>query len=248
MKICAVIPARMESTRFPGKPLTMIQGQPLLAYPLAVAQACSAIAEVIVATANDDIAAAAKRLGARPVRTTQAHTTGTDRMHEVAALTHWSADWYLNIQVDEVALKTSMLQFLIEQATRAHEAMATLSTPFRALDEFKDANRVKVLADSKDHAVSFSRGSIVELSRTITLSDLARLRLQRHIGVYLFSQQALQAFAACPPCLWETTERLEQLRALHLGLRPLVCEVDHPGVAIDVPEDVALVASHLERL
>lgn len=230
-----VIPARYESARLPGKPLADIGGRPMIArvYDRACA---SGAAAVIVATDDHRVARAASAAGARVELTSADHASGTDRIAEVAERLGWPDDRIVvNLQGDEPLMPPA----LIAQAARllaAHPdaAIATLMTPVENDDALNDSSTAKVVFDRAGRALYFSRAPI-PYERESGRTEPPR----RHIGLYAYRVRDLKTFCAEPPCALELSERLEQLRALWMGLTIVVADaVEPPGRGVDTQADL----------
>jgi 3-deoxy-manno-octulosonate cytidylyltransferase (CMP-KDO synthetase) len=246
------IPARHRSTRLPGKMLAPIQGKPMLqwVYERALASGAS---DVLIATDDEAIAAAAGRFGAPARMTSAAHSSGTDRLAELAAIERWpDADIVVNVQGDEPLIPPAVIsQVATLLESDAEAAIATLATPVESLAEFLDPNAVKVVADSKGRALYFSRAP-VPWSRDGAPSGLSSQAVfagaRRHVGIYAYRVGALRRLASLPPTLLEKAEKLEQLRALENGLVIRVADAaERPGPDVNTAEDLARVADLLAR-
>jgi 3-deoxy-manno-octulosonate cytidylyltransferase (CMP-KDO synthetase) len=220
----------------PGKPLADINGKPMIVWVYEAARRSDA-AEVIVATDDERVAAACRKARARVELTAKDHASGTDRIAELATRLAWADDdIVVNVQGDEPLLPPR----LVDQVARLLEAeptagVATLVTGVRDEREFRDPNIVKVVGDGAGGALYFSRAPI-PYPRDGALPGSAR----RHIGIYAYRARSLKAIADAPPCTLETTERLEQLRPLWLGIRILVADaVEVPPRGVDTAEDLA---------
>lgn len=242
-----VIPARYGSTRLPGKALADIAGRPMIAW--VHDQACRSPArEVIVATDDERIAAACRKYGARAEMTAADHASGTDRIAELAERRGWDDEQIVvNVQGDEPLLPPKLVSQVADllAATEA-AAIATLTTPVRTEDEFRDPNRVKVVTDREGFALYFSRAPIPHRA-----AGPSGAMTRRHVGIYAYRAGSLKVLSAAPPSPLEREEQLEQLRALHLGLRIVVADaVDAPARGVDTQEDLeairAIVASRSE--
>ena len=239
-----VIPARYGSTRLPGKALADIAGRPMIAWVHEQARRSQA-REVIVATDDERIAAACREHGARVLITAADHASGTDRIAELAERCGWDDEQIVvNVQGDEPLLPPKLVsQVALLLAETPSAAIATLTTPVRTDEEFRNPNMVKVVTDREGFALYFSRAPIPHRPAGPP-AELAR----RHIGIYAYRAGSLKALSAAPPAPLEREERLEQLRALHLGLRIAVSDaVDAPPRGVDTREDLeairAIVAS-----
>jgi 3-deoxy-manno-octulosonate cytidylyltransferase (CMP-KDO synthetase) len=239
----AVIPARYASTRLPGKPLKDIAGKPMIewVYRQTVKSGAS---EVIVATDDERIVAACRGFGARAEMTSTEHASGTDRIAELARRFEWHDEQIVvNVQGDEPLISP----VCIAQTARLlgwhpQAAIATLTTPLESETEFRDPNFAKVVTDKDGWALYFSRAPIP------WPRDGGMPAVMRHIGLYAYRARGLRAISAAPPCAIEEAEKLEQLRALWLGLRIIVERAaEPPAPAVDTEEDLAKVRRYLER-
>jgi 3-deoxy-manno-octulosonate cytidylyltransferase (CMP-KDO synthetase) len=236
-----VIPARHDSVRFPGKPLAEIAGRSMIARVYERAKKAERAARVIVATDDERILKAVKEFGGEAMLTRRDHSSGTDRVAEVAA--HVPAAIYVNVQGDEPLIDPAAIDAIVA-AMQDDETIqiATPSTIIKATNEIMDPNVVKVVADFDGNALYFSRAPIPWV-RDRGASVAARH--SKHIGLYACRREALLDFATFPPGELERIEQLEQLRWLENGYRIRVVEVDYEAVSVDVPADVAKVGKIL---
>ena len=233
-----VVPARFASTRLPGKPLALLAGTPLVLHVHRLALRSGA-REVVVATDDSRIRDTCARAGADVEMTDASHPSGTDRIAEVAMRRGWAPDAVVvNVQGDEPLLPPA----LIAQAAGLLEtdraaAMATLATPITTAAEYRDPNVVKVVASRDGRALYFSRAPIPwERDGAAPRPGSAR----RHLGIYAYRVDALQRLSEAPPSPLEQVERLEQLRALQMGLVIAIADAcEAPGPGIDTPDDLA---------
>jgi 3-deoxy-manno-octulosonate cytidylyltransferase (CMP-KDO synthetase) len=231
-----VIPARYASSRLPGKPLADIGGRPMIAWVHEQARRSGA-AEVIVATDDARIVEACEAFGARAEMTAPSHASGTDRIAELARRLAWPDERIVvNVQGDEPLLPPALVsQVASLLAAHAEAGIATLMTPIESEQEFHDPNIVKVVTDRIGHALYFSRAPIPWPRDGGALSAP-----RRHVGLYAYRVGELKALSAEPPCDLETTERLEQLRALWLGYRIAIADaVEPPPRGVDTERDLA---------
>lgn len=245
MSFRVVIPARYASTRLPGKPLLPIAGRPMIEHVWRRAQATGA-REVLIATDDARIEAAALAFGASVVMTSPDHLSGTDRLAEVAHRQGWPADSVIvNVQGDEPLLPSANVdQVATLLQADADAAMATLMTPLTDERDFQDPNIVKVVSDRFGRALYFSRAPI-PWPRDGRGTD-ATVVGWRHIGLYAYRVGALATLAALAPTPLELTERLEQLRALENGIKiSIAAALETPGPGVDTPEDLERVAQLL---
>ena len=235
-----VLPARYESSRFPGKPLAVIAGKPLIQWVYERARGIRGAGRVVVATDHAGIAAAVKGFGGEVVVTTGDHRTGTDRVAEVAR--SLDADIVVNLQGDEPVFPTGLVEEMVA-AIQSDPAIdiVTACHAIREEDEFKNPNIVKVVIGGDRRALYFSRSSVPHLFGTApqeTIGDKPQGLGYRHVGIYVFRRTSLIRFSALPPAPLELLENLEQLRALENGMVIHVVETTQPTVGVDVPDDV----------
>lgn len=242
MSVLGVIPARWGSTRFPGKPLCRIAGKPMIQWVWERARLAKCLEEVLVATDDDRIADACRQFGAKVVMTSAAHPTGTDRVAEVARTQ--AADCVVNIQGDEPLLDPAAVSAVVERLQQAPELdMTTAAVPDN--DRIAaDPNIVKVVVDREGRALYFSRAPIPYWRdrQAIAVPEIYR----RHIGLYAYRRNFLLQLGQQEPCWLEKVEQLEQLRALYIGGKIGVVDVEWHGIAVDVPKDVIKVERLLE--
>lgn len=229
-RIAIGIPARHGSTRFPGKPLVMLAGQPLIAHVIARALAAE-LGPVVVATDDARIAEAAARHGAEVRMTAPDHASGTDRLAEAFAAV--DCDIVVNVQGDEPMIRPQAIRAAVQPLLQNPELpMATLAEPL-APELAGDANAVKVVVDARGHALYFSRALIPHPRREGVAQPL------KHIGLYAYRRDFLLAYPQLSPSPAEMAEQLEQLRALHHGHAIAVTVGDFATIGVDTPEDLA---------
>jgi 3-deoxy-manno-octulosonate cytidylyltransferase (CMP-KDO synthetase) len=234
--VIGVIPARWGSTRFPGKILHPLCGRPLLAWVAERARAARRLDALLIATDDPRIEAAATALGLEAVRTSPDHPSGTDRVAE--AIRGRKADGVVNIQGDEPMVDPALIDRLAEWILEGKEwDMATAATPISDPALIANPSVVKIVTAEDGRALYFSR-AVIPFPRDPGDPLPAGPVYVRHIGLYAYRTDFLRRLVAAPPCASERIEKLEQLRALHLGgrIRVLMAEAQGPGV--DTPEDV----------
>lgn len=245
-----VIPARHASTRLPGKPLLMLAGEPMILHVHRLALRSGA-AEVIVATDDERIRLACSAAGAAVEMTAERHVSGTDRIAEVAQRRGWAdGDIVVNVQGDEPLLPSALIgQAAALLAASPAASIATLATPIASESDYLDPNVVKVVARADGIALYFSRAPVPwDRDGFASRPPAAGLHrgARRHLGIYAYRVAALRQLAAAPPAALEQRERLEQLRALAMGLSIAVADaVEVPGPGVDTPEDLVRVEALL---
>lgn len=237
----AVIPARYASTRFPGKPLALLRGKPMVQHVHERCVESGAFSRVLVATEDERIARAVRSFGGEVAMTSAGCATGTDRVAEVARQ-HPGLEVLVNVQGDEPALHPSSLAALAEAFADPAVQMCTLVRPLES-SERADPAVVKAVVAQSGWALYFSRADVP--FRREGGDEPPRWG---HLGIYGYRRRALLELAALPPSPLERAECLEQLRALEHGLGILCVQTPHGSVAVDRPEDVPRAEAALGRL
>lgn len=252
MSFNVVIPARHASMRLPGKPLLPIAGKAMIEH--VYRRACESGAQhVLIATDDDAIEAACQGFGAQVQMTATSHASGTDRIAEVAAALRWDEEQIVvNVQCDEPLIPPAIIRQAAELLRLAPEAkIATLAEPIRSLDEYLDPNVVKVALAESGLALYFSRAPIPWNRDGATAGLLSQADCSnalRHIGIYAYRVGSLLKLSASSPSPLESAERLEQLRALWLGMSIKVAiAVESPGLGVDTEKDLEAVAAMIEN-
>jgi 3-deoxy-manno-octulosonate cytidylyltransferase (CMP-KDO synthetase) len=235
-----VIPARYASTRLPGKPLLDIAGMPMIQH--VYRRACESEAKaVVIATDDERIRHAAEALGAQVVMTRADHQSGTDRIQEVATILGLSEQTVVvNVQGDEPLIPPATIN---QVAANLHKFTdAGISSLFHTLYdavELHNPNAVKVVTDAQGYALYFSRSPL-------PWQDTDPVHGKRHVGIYAYRVATLNRFVSWPRSLLEVSERLEQLRAMHHGVRIIMDEaVQRVPAGVDTPEDLEAVRRFL---
>lgn len=229
----AAIPARWASTRFPGKPLALLAGEPMIVHVVRRAGEARTVGAVVVATDDERVAVVAAAAGAEVVMTGTC-ASGTDRVAE-AVLGRAGWEIVVNVQGDEPRIAPANIDALVAGMKAAPEVgMATLCWP---LDPARagDPNAVKVVRSASRRALYFSRSPLPFPRDPEAAAGLSRL----HLGIYGFRREALESFVALPPSPLERAEGLEQLRALENGIEVLVLDAPQPSFGVDTPQDLA---------
>ena len=247
MKTYALIPSRFGSSRFPGKPLAMLAGKPLVAWVVEAVRRARSPDAVLVATDDERIAAAVRGCGGEAVMTPSDLPSGTDRI-ACAARTYLGGDFgdddlLVNVQGDEPLLDPALVDALAAKLRDDPRwSMATAVAPIRSADDLAAKSVVKVALDRDDGALYFSRAAI-PFDRD-SAPDVSGGLYVRHLGIYAYRGEFLKRYIAEPQCALEKTEKLEQLRALWMGAKIAVVRTEDEGVGVDTPED----AERVEKL
>ena len=236
MKIAGIIPARWNSTRFPGKPLALIAGKPLVQHVWEQCQKTSELDRIVIATDDGRIVDAARNFGAEVVLTRADHPTGTDRLAEVAEQMP-EVGALINIQGDEPLIDPLLVDRLAETLrSNSDLKMVTAASVIREVDALDNPNVVKVVLGANGDALYFSR-SRIPFARDPTATPVTF----RHQGIYGYQREFLLQFVRWPQSTLEKIEQLEQLRALENGACIHVLITEHEAQGVDTPEDVAAV-------
>ncbi|MGA2904398.1 MAG: 3-deoxy-manno-octulosonate cytidylyltransferase [Candidatus Korobacteraceae bacterium] len=235
----AIIPARLASTRLPGKVLRKIAGRPMLAYVYEAARACPELQGVVVATDSDEIADLCRQHRWDYRMTSAEHRSGTDRVHEVAQTV--DADVYVNVQGDEPLARREHLDVLLELMQCDAIEVGTLKTACSS-EDLSNPNAVKVVTALDGNALYFSRATI-----PFDRDRAGTVRYYKHLGFYAYRKAALDRFCALPESELERNERLEQLRFLENGIAIHVAETPFNTVGVDTEEDLRLVEAILRQ-
>ncbi|MBU2976981.1 3-deoxy-manno-octulosonate cytidylyltransferase [Alteromonas sp. C1M14] len=241
MAFTVIIPARYGSSRFPGKPLADIQGQPMITHVVARAQEAGA-ERIIVATDDKRIASVAEH-HAEVALTAATHESGTERLSEVISTLHIADDTVVvNVQGDEPFVPAQNIrQVALNLAKDDRIAIATLATPITDMEEVLNPNAVKVVVNARKEALYFSR-SPIPFQRATMMTDPSKADPScylRHIGLYAYKAAYVSQYVHYAPSALEHIESLEQLRALWYGDIIHVDEaVAPPPIGIDTPEDL----------
>lgn len=226
MKTIAIIPARYNSTRFPGKSLCLIKGKTMIEHVYLRVRKAKLVNEVLVATDDKRIFDVVKKFGGNVVMTSKKHKSGTDRIAE--AIRDLSCDYVLNVQGDEPLIPHKALDKLIKFAQNTPDKMFTIATPLKNLKDMANPNIVKVEMDENNDALHFSRYSTLYIGKEYF----------RHVGVYLYTRECLEKFVNFKRSALEQSKNLEQLRALENGINIKVLKVHNMPLDVNVPEDL----------
>jgi len=228
-----LIPARMASTRLPGKPLADIAGLPMIVHVLRRAAAAN-IGEAVVATDSEAVMAAVEKSGGRAVMTRSDHVSGSDRIYEAleALDPEHSVELVVNVQGDLPTIAPADIRAALEPLADRHVDIATLAGEIKDPSDLTNPNVVKVkgkqVAPGRLHATAFTRANAEGPGPHY-----------HHIGLYTYRRAALERFVKLPPSANEQRERLEQLRAMDNGMRIDVALVKSVPLGVDTPEELA---------
>lgn len=235
MSVLIVIPARMGSERFYGKPLYNLLGKPMIEWVWERAKQIKGIDDVIVATDSEQIKNKVKEFGGKSIITSKDCLSGTDRVAEIAEI--MDADYYVNLQGDEPTIDPKNLEALINSLVKGYE-MVTLDFEL-AEEDAKNPDIVKVVKDINNFALYFSR-SPIPYPRNLKI-------FRKHIGIYGYKKETLFKLVSLPPSPLEKAEGLEQLRALYNGIKIYVEEALFDSISVDTIEDAKKAEEYLKR-
>lgn len=244
MKVIAFIPSRFDSERFPGKPLALIAGKPMLEHVYARALACPDVAEVIVATDDERIMGCVQDFGGKAMMTSRDHPSGTDRIAEaIERLGLDKDDLIVNVQGDQPLFHPSAISDMIAPLREDPQIpMGTLKYRIRDEREIHDPNHVKVVTDHEGFALFFSRSPIPHFR-----SPGAKKVFYKHLGFYAYRRDFLSEFGRLSMGELESSEKLEQLRALEHGFKIKVVETPYDSIEVDTPEDIKRVEALMSQ-
>lgn len=234
MKIIAMIPARFDSTRFPGKLMKDLGGKTIISRTYESVRLTELFDEVYVVTDNEVIKNEIERAGGKVIMSKKEHECGSDRIAE--AVEFMDIDIVVNVQGDEPFIKKEPLQAILEVFKGKDAAridLASLMQEITDWEQIADPNLVKVVVDHQNFALYFSRSPI-----PYPRDRQSGVRYFKHIGVYAFRKQALMDFYSLPMRSLEATEKLENLRYLEYGKKIKLVETEFKGIGIDTPEDL----------
>lgn len=247
MKFIGIIPARYASTRFPGKPLAMLGGKPMI--QRVYEQVNGLLDKAVVATDDERIRQAVEAFGGEVVMTSPNHKSGTDRCHEAYTKVGEGCDVIINIQGDEPFIQPAQIEAVKSCFAEEGTQIATLVKPFTPADGWaalQNPNSPKVVVDGKMNALCFSRSVIPYLRGAESDEWLSRHTYYKHIGLYAYRAEVLAEITRLPQSPLELAESLEQLRWLENGYRIRVAITSQETIGIDTPEDLEKAEKFLE--
>lgn len=240
MKTIGIIPCRYQSSRFPGKPLALINNKPMMWHVYQRAIESNILDEVYIATDDSRIEEVAKEFNLKTVMTSNTHSTGTDRVAQAASLI--DADYYVNIQGDEPFIEPEAIRATALEIANCDDALVQATnayTPMDVISDVVDSNTVKVVMDIHNHALSYSRQPI-----PYPKSGIANYYKQ--LGLYAFKKSGLQIFSETPPAYLEQVEGVEMYRLLEHGYKIKMVETNDASISVDTPSDLIRVQSIIQ--
>lgn len=248
MNFFAIIPARYESTRFPGKPLADLGGKPVIIR--VYEQVKKVLPDVAVATDDQRIETAVQKAGGFTLMTNKSHKSGTDRCGEAAKQLCTSGkqlDVIIDIQGDEPFIEAEQIKLLMKSFDDPKVDIATLANPILFNDDIFDSNIVKVITNKNGFAMYFSRSPIPYLRNIDQASWSNHFPFLKHVGIYAYKYKVLQEITNLPQSSLELAESLEQNRWLENGYKIKVGHTDIETIGIDAPEDLIKASKYLSK-
>jgi 3-deoxy-manno-octulosonate cytidylyltransferase (CMP-KDO synthetase) len=237
MASVGIIPARYEASRFTGKVLADIEGKPMIQHVWERAKKARLLDDLIIACDDDRIIKAVEEFGGKAVSTAKEHTSGTDRLKEVA--NPLDVDIIVNIQADEPLLHPTMIDSLVGVLQEEKQiVMASLMRRIEDPGDIDNTNIVKVVVDKDNFALYFSRAAIPFIREKGLMPEAGPLPYYKHIGLYAYTKDFLFTFGNLPPSSLEECEKLEQLRALEHGYKIKMIETGYDTIGVDTPVDL----------
>ena len=245
MKFIAVIPARYSSSRFPGKPLAVLAGKPVI--QRVYEQVTKVLSEAWVATDDERIYNTVSDFGGKAVMTRQDHKSGTDRIEEAVEKIKTDADVIVNIQGDEPFIQPSQIEMVCKQFDNPSTQIATIGKPFTSMEAVENPNSPKIVTDVNGFALYFSR-SVIPYVRGVEEKEwLSHFPFLKHLGIYAYRREVLREITRRPQSPLEKAESLEQLRWLQNGYRIRVVITNVETVGIDTPDDLRRAEEFLKK-
>jgi len=243
MKFVGIIPARFASSRFPGKPLAMINGKTMINHVYEQASACNELSSVIVATDDERIYKEVSSFGGEVMMTSNEHRSGTERCNEVSTQLIEEgqidvSDVIINIQGDEPFFQPQQIRLLVDSFNDTDVKIATLAKKIGNSEKLFDPNMVKVIIDKFDYAIYFSRSPLPHVREKNSEEWLSVQSYYKHIGIYAYRANVLQGICKLEPSPLEISESLEQLRWIDNGYKIKVQITKIESIGIDTPEDI----------
>lgn len=236
MRSIGIIPARYASSRFPGKPLAVLGGKPVI--KRVVEQVSPILDDIYVATDDSRIFNAVTAFGGKAVMTRTSHRSGTDRIREALEKIGGEFDIVINIQGDEPFIQRSQIETVMECFNDSRTQIATLGKPFESMEAVNNPNSPKIVVDNNGYAMYFSRSIIPFVRGKQEEEWLGAYPFLKHIGLYAYRTNVLKEITELPQSSLELAESLEQLRWLQNGYKIKVGTTDVETIGIDTPDDL----------
>ena len=246
MKILGIIPARFDSSRFPGKPLIDILGKSMIQRVYERSRMCASLSDVVVATDDTRIFDHVISFGGKAMMTSKSHQTGTDRCVEIINSVVESYSAVINIQGDEPTIDPRQLELVASCFQNPNCELATLALPIKSEEILFDSSKIKLVIDQAFNAVYFSRQAI-PFQQKPQSEWLTHFNYLKHVGIYGYRTDVLNAIGKLPPSSLELAESLEQLTRLESGYKIQVRLTDIDSISVDIPKDVNRVIDILNR-
>lgn len=242
-RIIAIIPARYQSSRFPGKPLAVLNGKPMIQWVYETVNNIENILETYVATDDERILECVESFDGKAIMTSSEHRSGTDRISEcIDILKLQKDDIILNIQGDEPLIQKEMIDELISTIKDTEFYMGTLKEKINSIEEIENPNIVKVITDINNNAIYFSRNPIPHCR-----GKIGDISYYRHVGIYAYKVYFLKKYINLPPSMLEISESLEQLRVIENGYKIKVKETKCSSIGVDTIEQLRLAEKIMKR-
>ncbi len=245
MKFAVVIPARYESSRFPGKPLIDIGGKTMIQRVYEQCLLVKSLSKIIVATDDDRIAQVVVKFGGNVCMTSNTHQSGTDRIQEVVSLLGLEEEVIINVQGDEPFIDPLQIEKLIACFEDKNAAIATLVKKVTDQETLHNPNTPKVILNNNQYAIYFSRAVIPSIRNVAKEDWLSKHDYFQHIGIYGYKREVLKEITQLSQSTLEIAESLEQLRWLENGYAIKTAITDIETIAIDTPDDLAKVLAKM---
>jgi 3-deoxy-manno-octulosonate cytidylyltransferase (CMP-KDO synthetase) len=246
MKITAVIPARLESTRFPRKILADIDGKPMLWHVWSRVMQAQRINEAIVATDSEEVLEIVNQWGGYALMTSPACSSGTDRIASLLPMI--PSDYIINIQGDEPLIDPLLIDALADRCFSGNPELVTAVYPLASLDELTNTAIVKVVRNASGRAIYFSRQTVPYVRDHCLDQWLQQSCFWGHVGIYAYQREILSQFSTMPVSQLESAEKLEQLRFIEAGYQFDVVETSYHPYAVDYPADISRVLAQFPQV
>lgn len=247
MRSIGIIPARFDSSRFPGKPLVEVLGKPMIQRVYESVHASQLFDKVVVATDDSRIYSTVESFGGVVCMTESSHPSGTDRCYEALKLQNEEFDVLVNIQGDEPFISKQQMALILSCFDDPKTQIATLIKSITEVEELKDINRPKVVRDHNDFAIYFSR-SVIPFHREMSQEEALNSKLFfKHIGMYAYKVDILDRITQLEPSRLERMEGLEQLRWLENGFKIKTAVTDEESYCVDTPSDLQMIEKRFKK-